>query len=148
MYTGADAMKRRWYYLLLLFVFLLGCLGHWGFKPKSAEEIPHTLTFKADNVNNLLLYALPREGDAVAIADARGYLSAVTHAPAPLYARKDGALLCQPSRLFSELTFAVTLSAHEKNGQLYLGERLLSLGEEITLCGENFALSARFTGLG
>ena len=137
---------RRLSFLFLLFVFLFGSLGHLLTKSKTVEESTFTLTFYAENVNSLLLYDIPSEGDPIRFSDTSGVVSGVAHTPHTVLGRKDGLLLSAPSLLFSDLTFTVSAYAHEKNRRLFLADRPLHLGEEISLCGENFSIRARFTG--
>lgn len=136
---------RRLYALFLLSVFLFGCLAHLLTTPKAVEESLYTLTFESENVNNLLLYDIPGEGESIRFGDGSGTVSGVARTPHTVLGRKDGLLLSSPSLLLSDLTFTVLAYAHEKNGRLFLGDRPLHLGEEIELRGGNFSIYARLT---
>ena len=137
--------KKLLFPFILLSVFLFGCLGHRLTEPPRTQETPYSLTFCAENVNNLLLYELPKEGEVIRFGDTNSTVLKVTYIPHKLYARKDGALLSGDSLLLSDVTFTLSARAHEKNGRLMLRERSRPIGEEITLCGENFSLRARFS---
>lgn len=139
-------MKRRIYVLLLFAVFLAGCLGHLLLQPKKEALSAYNLTFKAENVNNLLLFSFPEVGDTLHILETPCELLEVKCTPASLCARKDGETLSRSSRLFSTVTLRMRTKAHEANGRLSLGNTALFLGDTVTLSGEHFSLSARFTG--
>ncbi len=140
-------MKKRYLYpLFLVCVFLIGALGHWLTKPVQVEERVYVLTFYSENVNSLLLYELPKEGDTLFFLDTSCTVLGAAHTPRTLYGRHEGSLLSRSSLLFSDVTFTVSARAHERNGRLTIGERPLPIGEEIVLYGENFSLRARFTG--
>ena len=139
-------MKRRLYPFFLLAVFLLGCVGHLLSRPKTVEEVPYTATFYLENVNSLLLYSLPKEGDVLRFLDTSGRLLRLSHEQETLYERDEGRLLSSPSLLHARVTLRLSVFAHEKDGRLYLGEKLLTVGEEVVLSGENFSVSAHFGG--
>ena len=83
-------MKRRLYPLLLLAVFLLGCLGHLLLKPKKEALFPYFVTFTSENVNNLLLYSLPNVGDALSFSGVSGEVLEIYHTPTTLHLRSEG----------------------------------------------------------
>ena len=138
-------MKKRLFSLLLLAVFLIGCLGHLYLRPRTAEEFPYQLTFCSKNVNNLLLYAVPKEGETITVAGAEAVVLRTFFAPTTLSARQRGETLHRPSSLSSDVTLTLKAYGHEQGGCFYLGTQLLSLGACVVLKGQNFALSASFT---
>ena len=137
-------MKKHLYPLLLLAVLLLGCVGHLLLRPKEVPETPYFAAFRIENANNLLLYSLPEAGDRLAFFDVSGTILEIAHTPHTVRGRSEGELLSRPSTLFSELTVTLLVQGHEKEGRFYLGERLLTLGEEVILSGENFSVCAHF----
>ena len=139
-------MKKRLFSLLLFSVFLIGCLGHLYFRPRAVEEFPYRLTFFSKNVNNLLLHEVPKEGKTLTVAGAEAVVLRTFSTPATLSARQRGETLHRPSSLSSDVTFTLKAYGHEHDGCFYLGTQLLSFGACVVLKGQNFALSACFTG--
>ena len=139
-------MKRRLYPLLLLAVFLLGCLGHLLLKPKKEALFPYFVTFTSENVNNLLLYSLPNVGDALSFSGVSGEVLEIYHTPTTLHLRSEGETHARTSRLFSNVTLRLRIAAGEVGGRLTVGGAPLFLGDTVTLSGSRFTLSARFTG--
>ena len=139
-------MKRRLYPLFLAFVFLIGVTGHLLLRPKEEALSPYSLTFCTENVNNILLYSLPKEGERLSVLGIDATLLSCSHTPSVLRERHSGEALTRASRLYSTLTLTLTLPASEQNGRLSLGGKALFLGDTVTLVGENFSLPARFAG--
>ena len=133
--------------LILIFVFLFGCVGHWVGKPPPNKESFYTLTVIHENVNNALLSSLPKEGDTLFFGKTECKLSRIEISPTLLCFRDKGTMLQTESSLYSKVSFSLTLLAHEKDGRLYLDARQLPLGESDILTGENFALSVIFCGI-
>ena len=136
---------RRLYPLLLLAVFLIGCLGHLLLRPKSEAIFPYYVTFCSENVNNLLLYSLPEEGETITFLEVSGKITHISHAPSILSSRRDGESIRRASLLYSDIKITLSVSASQKDGRLSFGEKALFLGDSVTLSGKQFALSARFT---
>ena len=140
-------MMRRFFPLLLVLAFLLGCLGHFLSRTEPVKETPYALSFRAEKINGLLLHSLPNEGARVTVGERTGSILSVKAAPTLLYERRDGVLLSYPSSLLSTLTVTIALDAHEKDGRVYLGEKHLALGDEVCILSDNFSVCARFTGI-
>ena len=138
-------MKRYLFPILLILVFLLGAWGHLYSRTEPPNESPYAITFTAEGINGLLIYALPEAGAHVTVLGKEGTLISLSHTPTRLYERKEGALISYPSALLSTVTFTLLLEAHEKEGRIYLGEKQIALGDELSLGGENFSFRARFT---
>ena len=136
---------RRLYPLLLLAVFLIGCLGHLLLRPKEEVSSPYYVTFSSENVNNLLLYSLPNLGETLCFSGISGRVTHISHAPCTLFARREGESISYVSLLYSDLKITLSVSASQKNGRLSIEGKPLFLGDNVTLLGTHFSLSARFS---
>ena len=138
-------MKKRLFPLLLLLVFLAGVAGHLLLRPEKEETRPYTLTFSMENVNNILLYSMPKEGDTLFLMGSKATLLSLSHTPRVLHERSSGETVTRHSRLYSAVTLTLAISASEQNGRLSVGGKALFLGDTVTLLGKNLSLPARFT---
>ena len=128
--------------LLLLAAFLFGAVGHILFRPLPAEEKSYTLMLRTEDIPALLSYALPAVGDPLSLDGVSAtVISLETQAPVREF-RKEGQLLSLPSRLFCTHILTIRIQAHEKEGRLYLGDRMLLRGDAVCISGQNFAISA------
>ena len=139
--------RKILFYLLLVFLFLFGCIGHHFSLPKPVEEKTYSILLKSENVNNALLCCLPKAGAKLRLGESDGTLIALTHTPSLLRFRDRGCMRERDSLLSSTVCFSLKVSAHTKDGRFYLGTRQLPLGESDVLVGENFAISVVFCGI-
>ena len=139
-------MRRRGFSLLLLLLFLLGAIGHIFFRPAPLPEEDYTITLRWETAPALLLSALPKTG---APLKAEGREAILTHTeirPRMLYGRKERKELSRAATLSATVIFTLSLKAHEREGRLYLGDRMLLLGDLLVLTGQNFRISASLMG--
>lgn len=140
-------MRRRElpFLLLLTAVFLVGALGHILLQTPKEAQREMTLHFTVEAASGYLVAALPRAGEEVTLLSASGTLAEVKRSERLLTGRKEGRTLTRPSVLTFTLSFTLRIPANVKEGRLYIGDRMLLIGEEVPLCGENYAFSARLT---
>lgn len=139
--------KTEWVFrAALVLVFLLGALGHLLLQAPSEPERPVTLTLFCEDVSAFLSYALPQTGSRVSVAATEGRLDALTRVPRSLVFRQNGRSKVCASRLSFSLYLTVSVPARVKEGRLYLGERMLLVGDEVVVSGKNALISARLTG--
>lgn len=137
---------KRLYPFFLAAVFLFGSLGHLLLQPKKEAGTPMVLSFSAENVNNLLLYSFPAKGTTLTLFDTECTLWEMAHSGTVLRTRQSGRETTRASLLFSTVVIRVKAEVREKEGRLFVGETPLFWGDTVTLVGENFSISARFTG--
>ena len=140
-------MKKRelLFRFLLVAIFLVGAIGHIFLGSPPEQEGNMRLTLTVEEASAFLLFALPEAGDTVKVMEKEGRIAAIEQRTPLLIGRKEGVTVTRPATLTETLVFTVSLSAHEKEGRLYLGERMLLIGDTVTIYGENLAFSARLT---
>ena len=135
-------MKKKLFSLLLLCAFLLGAIGHILLRPAPIPEQTYTLVFRSQALTANLRPSLPKEGAILFVNGRAATLTQKTVTPFLLYGHENGQEAIRKSLLSDTVFFTVSVKAHQKDGRLYLGERMLLVGDEVTLSGENFRISA------
>lgn len=140
-------MRRRElpFLLVLTAVFLIGVIGHILLRTPKEEAMETEITLAVEGVSAFLSPSLPHAGDRVTLLSEQGVLTAVRCCERLLVGRESGATVARPSTLTRNLTLTLRLPAHVREGRLYVGDRMLLMGDSIPLSGENYGFSARLT---
>lgn len=140
--TCVMKMKKYLFPLLLLCAFLLGGVGHILLRPAPVAEQDYTLVFRAEKLTANLRFSLPKEGARLFIDERPATIKETVTLPAPLYSRENGSEESRPSLLYDTIFFTLSVKAHQKEGRLYLGDRMLLVGDTVALSGENLRIYA------
>ena len=135
-------MKKYLFPLLLLCAFLLGGIGHIILRPAPVSEQDYALILRAEKVSANLRFSLPEEGTHLFVDGRSATLIRMTIAPALLHTHENGREISRPSLLFDTIFFTISVKAHQKDGRIYLGDRMLLVGDSVTLSGKNLRISA------
>ena len=140
-------MRARRLFPVLALLFLLGGVGRILLHPATPKGEEERLLFECEALDPLLLSSLPKEGETLRVHDTQGILLSAEVLPVLKRERERGTVLSFESVLEKRVRFAVSLPVSEKSGRLYLGEKYLPVGAEVTLTSAGFTAKVRLVGL-
>ena len=127
-------MKRALLCLLPLAVLALSLIGYFAAREKSVP-LPLTVTLRAEACDPLLIRALP---DAPLTAMLDGYPCQILSRTVTPHKKRTADGKEYPSRLLYDVSYTVRLEAEEREGVLYGGEKLLTVGKSALLSCDFF----------
>ena len=127
-------MRRALLWLLPLVLLALSLIGYFATQRES-EPLPLTVTLRAEACDPLLIKAIP-EAPFSALID--GCACRVLSRTVSPHKKRGTDGKEYPSRLLYDVCFTVSLAGEEREGVLYGGEKLLSVGKSALLSCDFF----------
>ncbi len=136
----------------LALLFVLGLLGQLLTRPAPSAEIPLTVTLTLSALDNALCDALDADALlATQAADIDGHavtLLSLSRSPHPMSGFSDGAYLCYPSSLLSDLTLRVRLLGERRGDGYFVGGAYFAVGKRVTLRSPCLSCECEVTAIG
>ena len=135
-------MKRNGFFLILIAAFVLGAIGHIFLRPQAQEKQAYTLLLRSESFPLWMCYALPEENTDIMLGKQAATVEKTEILIPYLDFREGGETIRTPSKLHRTVFFTVRAEGYEKEGRLYVGDLMLTMGTKVSIVGENFAFSS------
>lgn len=132
------ASKGLFLSLAVFLVFSISLLGAFWGREKRDGTLYATLTLRCGGCDNALIARIPTDAFDATLGESTCRVLSSAATASECCEIKNGVPLYYPSRLFSDLTFTVSVKVTKRDGALYASGVFLSPGGRVLLSSTHF----------